>query len=239
VPALAEPFGEIVANCLQMDPAKRWTVADIGARLEGKSPGPRPVLVPSGDSPAVAGTGARKANKVWFYLLALAAVAAVAFVLIARQKPANTGTQVQQTKASPSATADNSQSAQAPAGQEAAANAPAAANAEGSNHVSGGAANSDDVVTRVVPEMSERARRTVHGKIVVRVKVKVDAEGDVDVAKLESGRASRYFKGLALDAARDWKFSPAQAGQSGAREWKLQFTFSRAKTEAAAVRVER
>jgi len=43
-----------------------------------------------------------------------------------------------------------------------------------------------------------------------------------------------------LAAARDWKFSPAPAGgQSGDRQWKLQFAFSRAKTEASAVRAKR
>jgi TonB family protein len=88
----------------------------------------------------------------------------------------------------------------------------------------------------VVPEVSLGARRTIHGKIVVRVRVKVDPAGNVEVAKLDSGKASRYFKRLALDAARDWKFSPAQNGESSEREWTLHFSFSRARTEASAAR---
>jgi TonB family protein len=89
-----------------------------------------------------------------------------------------------------------------------------------------------------MPEVSPSARRTIHGKIVVRVKVNVDASGNVQQAKIESGRASRYFSRIALAAARDWKFVPAQTGETGERDWKVQFGFSRAKTEASAVRAK-
>ena len=90
-----------------------------------------------------------------------------------------------------------------------------------------------------MPQVSPSARRTIHGKIVVRVKAKVDAAGDVEAVKIESGRGSKYFNRLALEAARDWKFSPTPAGESGTREWKLQFAFSRARTEASAARTRR
>jgi TonB family protein len=86
----------------------------------------------------------------------------------------------------------------------------------------------------VVPEVSPGARRSIHGKIVVRVRVRVDSAGDVEVVKVEGGRASKYFRRIAMDAARDWKFVPAQ--ESGSREWKLEFAFSRGKTEVSAAR---
>jgi TonB family protein len=89
-----------------------------------------------------------------------------------------------------------------------------------------------------MPQVSPSARRTIQGKIKVRVKVEVDAAGNVAKAKLESAGPSRYFSRIALEAAREWKFSPAQAGETGGREWKLQFGFSRAKTEASAVRAK-
>jgi hypothetical protein len=41
-----------------------------------------------------------------------------------------------------------------------------------------------------------------------------------------------------MEAAREWKFVPAQAGEPAVREWKLQFAFRRAKTEASAVRAK-
>jgi TonB family protein len=91
-----------------------------------------------------------------------------------------------------------------------------------------------------MPQISPSARRTIQGKIKVRVKVDVDAAGNVAEAKLESAGPSKYFSREALEAARAWKFSPAPAGEhSGDREWKLQFIFSRAKTEASAVRSKR
>ena len=92
--------------------------------------------------------------------------------------------------------------------------------------------NQSGVVRRVMPQVSPNARQTIQGKIKVRVKVEVDAAGNVADATLESAGPSKYFSRLALEAAQGWKFSPAQAGEQGAaREWKLQFTFSRAGTE--------
>ena len=79
---------------------------------------------------------------------------------------------------------------------------------------------------RVMPQVSPSARRTIQGKIKVRVKVDVDAAGNVAKANLDSAGPSKYFSRVALEAARGWKFFPVQAGESGAREWKLQFAFS-------------
>ena len=75
--------------------------------------------------------------------------------------------------------------------------------------------------SRVMPQVSPSARRTIQGKIKVRVKVEVDAAGNVTEAQFESAGPSKYFSRRALEAARDWKFAPAQAGESGTREWKL------------------
>jgi outer membrane biosynthesis protein TonB len=45
---------------------------------------------------------------------------------------------------------------------------------------------------------------------------------------------------MALQAAQDWKFAPAQAGEQGTdRRWNLQFAFSRKKTDASAERTKR
>jgi TonB family protein len=88
-----------------------------------------------------------------------------------------------------------------------------------------------------MPQVSPNARRTIQGRIKVRVKVEVDAAGNVAKATLESAGPSKYFSRVALEAARDWKFSPASASEQGAtREWKLQFAFSRTNTEGSAVR---
>jgi len=70
------------------------------------------------------------------------------------------------------------------------------------------------------------------------VRVDADGAGNVTSARIESGRASKYFSRVVLEAAREWKFSPS-ADEAGGGEWKLQFALSRSKTDASAVRVKR
>ena len=96
------------------------------------------------------------------------------------------------------------------------------------------------IVQRVMPQVSPSARRTIQGKIKVRVRVGADATGNVSNATFESAGSSRYFSRISMEAAREWKFVPADAADtSGRREWKIQFAFTRARTEASVVRVKR
>jgi len=192
-------------------------------------------------------------------LLGLAAVVAVALVLIARPKPSGLPAEMQSTHVQQGAAAENSQSAQASTQQEPKLSPAAPGNAkvrgakvEGATPEAGGdekastntdTTNNDNqggVVRQVMPQVLPGARRTIQGKIKVGVKVKVDAAGDVSQATLESPGPSRYFSRVALEAAWGWKFSPAQSGEQPiVREWKLQFAFSRARTEVSAVRTKR
>jgi|SRR5208282_1753501 len=214
--AVPEPFREIAGRCLQVEAGKRWTLAEISdrlgsARVESALPGPLPA-----QTSAIAGQ--RKESAKWPYWLGLAAVVAVVFFLIVRPKPSAPPTEVQSAQAPQGAAAENAQPATETANP----------------------GNQSGVVRRVMPQVSPSARLTIQGKIKVRVKVEVDAAGNVAEATLESAGPSKYFSRLALEAARDWKFSPAQAGaQSAAREWKLQFTFSRTGTDVSAVRTRR
>ncbi len=249
--AVPEPFREIAGHCLRVDAGTRWTVAEIvdclgtdrletdrlgTDRLESARPGAMSAQSEKAATvPAI--SGARKASAKWPYVLGLAAAVAVALFLIARPKPSNPPAEVQSTQAQQGATAAGSQFANSQVG---------GAKVEGTTTEAGGdeeaATNTDNqngVVRRVMPQVSPSARRTIQGKIKVRVKVDVDAAGNVEKAKIESAGPSKYFSRVALEAARGWKFSPARAGESGAREWKLQFAFSRARTEASAVRAKR
>jgi len=233
--AVPEPFREIARHCLQVDAGRRWTVAEIGDCLEGKSP-----KTTSAQTEAIASAPAistqQKASAKWPYFLGLAAVVAVALFFMARPKPSGPPTEVQSTQAQQGAPAENSQSAKPQPGQTPKQPEPGA----GGNEDASTSPNEIGVVRRVMPQVSPSARRTIQGKIKVRVKVEVDAAGNVANAKLESAGPSQYFSRVALEAARNWKFSPAPAGgQSGDREWKLQFAFTRAKTEASAVRAKR
>jgi len=257
--AVPEPFREIAAHCLLVEAAKRWTIAEIAARLESDRPETAPTVPKSAQTVESAISTQRKTSAKWPYLLGLTAmVAAVVFFLTARPKPSSAPAEVQATRSQPSAAAAKPQPVPAsmqpepsppvPGASKAEATTPAAghrerapANIDSSNNdtTSNNNKNESGAVQRVMPQVSPSARRTIQGKVKVRVKVEVDAAGNVAKAELESAGPSKYFSRLALEAARGWKFAPAQAGESGAREWKLQFAFSRARTEVSGAREKR
>ncbi len=268
VPAtVPEPFREIAEHCLQVDPGKRWTIAEISDRLGAQLAGPTSAQTEKAVSaPALVGQqnlgqqnlGQKKAFAKWPYALGLVAVLAVAVFLIARPKRSGPPAEVQSTQAQHGAAADNSQSAPAPTlpkpkprpaapgavkvGHIRAEGATPEATSEEKASTNTDIANTDHqsgVVQRVMPQVSPSALRTIQGKVKVRVKVEVDAAGSVAKATLESAGPSKYFSRVALEAARGWKFSPVQSDESGTREWTLQFAFSRAKTEVSAVRPKR
>jgi len=170
---------------------------------------------------------------------------AIAVFLIARPKPSNPPAEYQFPQTQQRAASENLKSAPSSTPTEL---KPSPAVTEGAkvgdekaseNTDAEAADNKSAVVRRVIPQVSPGARRTIQGKVRVRVKVEVDASGSVARAGFESAGPSKYFSRLALEAARDWKFSPAVESESGNREWKLQFVFSRARTEASAVRGRR
>ncbi len=87
-------------------------------------------------------------------------------------------------------------------------------------------------IERPLPSVPLRARRTIHGRVKIKVKVAVDPSGSVARATLGSPASSNYFAGIAMETARRWRFSPAQMnGQNVASEWILKFEFGRAGTK--------
>ena len=228
--AIAEPFREIATHCLQIDESKRWTVSEIQDRLAGKRPRPAPALVQKQPaSPTLPVEAQSKPSRAWAYLVGVAAIAAVVFILVPRPK------QPAATVAVPSG---STQTQVTPTANPGTSNVEGVASTASGSQKPSIVADEDGVVHRELPEVSQSARRTIHGTIQVRVKVKVDADGNVTGAKVESARVSKYFKRLAQDAANDWKFVPA-SGNSSDRTWRLQFSFSRTKTGAAATKIAR
>ena len=76
--------------------------------------------------------------------------------------------------------------------------------------------------------MPRKARDTIQGKVRVSVHVRVAPSGSVTAATLDRPGPSPYFAGLALQAARHWKFAPAKVnGNDVASEWILRFEFGR------------
>jgi serine/threonine protein kinase len=81
------------------------------------------------------------------------------------------------------------------------------------------------VVHEEIPAVSRGARDSIHGQIKVVVRVTVDRAGNVVAENLEAHGSSQYFARLATDAAKKWKFAPADSQTP--REWLVQFEFSR------------
>jgi TonB family protein len=90
-----------------------------------------------------------------------------------------------------------------------------------------------EVVQEVLPEVPRKARDTIRGKVRVAVRVLVDPAGSVVDAKLDSAGPSKYFAELALQAARRWKFRPAEVDDSNvSSEWiTLRFEFMKTGTK--------
>lgn len=206
---IAEPFQGIVENCLRVDPAKRWTVAQISARLSSKETG---AVHPVSDRPvaqkatrASSAMPEKKQSAKWPYAIALVVAVVLVAMLIIRPRPP----------------------APEPAAQPASGEASTAASppvvAEPAQDCCDGR-----VAERVRPQVSAGALRTIQGKIRIQVDVDVDEEGDVTVARLKSAGPSRYFAGKSLEAAGQWKFKPpVENGQAVASQWRVKFTLSR------------
>ena len=95
-----------------------------------------------------------------------------------------------------------------------------------------GAWQPGEVLDHVVPDVPQKARDTIHGKVRVSIKVHVDEVGNVAAVDFAAPGPSKYFANLALGAARRWQFSPAKAGgQNVPSDWILRFEFSRTDTQ--------
>jgi TonB family protein len=89
------------------------------------------------------------------------------------------------------------------------------------------------VLHQVLPNPSQGAKNTIHGRIKVRVRVRVDGAGNVADASFISAGPSKYFSRLAMEAAQQWKFAaPAQSGRAIPSEWVILFEFARGGTQA-------
>ncbi|MBI3695739.1 MAG: TonB family protein [Acidobacteria bacterium] len=103
--------------------------------------------------------------------------------------------------------------------------------------VSGGRSIPGEVVHQVLPTVPRQASNTIRGTVKVRVRVRVDPSGAVVGAKLDSPGPSKYFAGLAVEAARRWEFAPPKMDDRAvSSEWVLRFEFVRTGTRVVPVR---
>ena len=84
------------------------------------------------------------------------------------------------------------------------------------------------VLNQIFPDIIPSAMRTISGKVKVSVRLAVDENGIVTDATLASAGPSNYFAGKSLEAARHWKFKPAQVdGHAAPSNWTLEFQYRR------------
>jgi TonB family protein len=230
IPAL---FLDVARNSLRRDPQQRWTVAQIAERLQPVSPPPaRVVTVPP-----------RKTAAKWRYLVPAIAVGLVLLVVAGlrngNRSPetessaavANEAPNAQQ-KPTPAVPAASRAARAASQPEVAATTPPAPAPSETAARTPKGNVVPGAVLHQVVPEASPSARNTITGKVRVRVKVTVDAAGNVTGATFDSPGPSKYFARLAMQAAPGWKFTPPQVnGRHVPSQWILRFAFGRSGTE--------
>jgi outer membrane biosynthesis protein TonB len=84
-----------------------------------------------------------------------------------------------------------------------------------------------------IPDVPAGARRTIRGHIKVWVRVIVNPDGSVFAAVVDRGGPSRYFRRVAIEAAKAWVFPPLATPSQ--RLMQIQFDFSRLETTGRAV----
>ena len=260
LPLLPAPFGDIARHCLQPDPRRRWTVAEIQARLRQPSTAPRVQTVARPAARARAWQGLLAATLT--LVLVLAAILAVPRLVnprveqrtppavpvqaeSARPEPERTAAPPAAPPAAPTSTPEkaakpsSSEALPVPSATPAPTPFPKPSQAPPAEAPPPPAQGSvaGRVLEQVLPEVPPQARGSIHGTVNIDVKVIAGPTGSVERAQLASEGSSRYLAGLAVEAARQWRFSPPTVdGRAVASEWLLHFEFD---SSATAVHLER
>lgn len=91
------------------------------------------------------------------------------------------------------------------------------------------------ITREVTPEVPQSLRSKIQGRMLVKVRVLVDASGDVMAVLMDNAGSSRNLANLADQAAREWKFAPAD--NDATRVWILTFEFTQSGVTARATAV--
>ena len=211
-------FADVLRQCLNPIAANRPTVADLEAQLKPvpqarvDTASPSNVLTPPPTVPAPRPRVPLPA--------AFAVVLAVLLSVWA-------GLHSSHTSQNPGSSRPTSPEAAASASAQTADSQSAAArdNSRSSLQPVPRPANDSPVLHEEIPDVPRSARNTIHGRINVAVRVTVDGSGRVTNASLKIPGPSKYFARLATEAARKWKFAPADNQDS--RKWLVRFEFTR------------
>jgi TonB family protein len=210
--SIPEPFQDIVRSCLRRDPKDRGALEDVLARLHSSS---APLKTVEG----TAATGRRLIRR----LMTPVAVGLIVLVVLAGLIRVTHRPHAQPTLATNRAEQPGASSASGPSEDQ---------SAEATPGTPMGVVVHGTVAERVLPDVPQDARKKIRGNVRVSVRVFVNPAGEVSEATTSNSRGrKRYLAGLALQAARGWKFHPPQIdGQNVASEWILRFQFRRSET---------
>ena len=204
--SLPKPFAAIVQHCLRDDPTARWTLADVEGALQGKDSDTR-------GAPAVRSSEIQPQVRRFLPL----ALGAVLLLILAGIYGLLRGGSSGSLK-----TASVQPSSSAPAAPGSSPVRMASVQTSSGHDVPGA------VLHEVSPNASQSALRTIHGRLKVRVRAEVDSAGNVSSAKFITEGPSKYFARLSIQAAQQWKFTPAKEnGQPAPSQWIILFEYAR------------
>jgi TonB family protein len=214
VPAdLPEPFAGIARGCLLRNPAERLTIPQISKLLTPTET----LVIPR----------KKRYTPIGVLILLALVVITVAGVMIMQNdtntaapvKPAETVKTPEPQPPPPTPQPKQTQTAKAIKPREPEPKIESVAPATG-------------IIEQPLPDIMDRARNTIHGRVKFNVRVEVDPSGTVTDAKLESSGASKYFSERALVAVRKWKFEPASVnGSQVGQRWRVHFEFLKTGTK--------
>jgi TonB family protein len=235
--SIPEPFRGIARECLQLDPKRRCSIAEIRERLR-----PPARVVPFTPEAPTEGRGISRGVVVAVVVVIALVIGVFAFYPRGKNAPAQNSPVSDQSgqQAAPQASSSTTTPASAPPAAPPAVQpaAPPAQRAPAPTTVP--ATSQGAVVRQVLPDISRSAMRTVSGTIKVAVRVEVDPSGKVRSAKPSTFGPSQYFARAAVKAAQQWEFSaPVVNGQPAASAWVLRFRFKRSGTQVSPERASR
>jgi TonB family protein len=253
------PFSDIAYGCLQVDPGRRWKLAEIESRLRpetiaereiAKQNIPKQKIPPVKEearplSPKLPPKRSYAAHTVGIGLLLIALVAGPIVLrhrLEVRQAPIP-----QSSEKSPETTAPEQLPPTEPVAKlektapegitpqgvikSTVTSAPSATPSENTSRPASDTPLESGVLHQVLPVVTDKARDSIRGTVRVTVKVAVDASGSVQRAELNAPGPSKYFANLALQAAQDFKLEPGTGDGGAPREWILHFEFTNTGTK--------
>jgi TonB family protein len=256
---LPEPFLDTARHCLLVRPQDRWTLAQIAARLQGRTPAPKVHTLAHPPQPAVSRPSGPPAMSRRYGIPVTAGVVLLLVAIVAAPrllhrhseappapavaleppqvapapKQATQALREPPAKASKPGAIEEAQKSEGPTPLPASVH-PETRSEEPTNTVAklpAGAMVRGEVAQQVLPDVLESARNTIRGTVKVTVNVDVDQSGNVEDAELESQGPSKYFARAALQTAQHWRFKPPNiAGRGVLSSWTLRFEFTRGGT---------